>query len=400
MPHESAGQSSAVRAVAFTYLSFALPISMLGVMWEPVSERFNQSPGTLGVAGLFYGVGRLSTATTGQGLVRRFGIPTAIATVLIVLTAASAALAATPFWALFLGAWAVIGACSGSLDSIGAGFIARTEDVRSAGLIHGSYGVGATIGPLVVAVAPSWRMAIAVTAVVTLIAAASVRTVHDGWTTPAPSLDQPEGGAGPVPTGPLPVKTVGLLLLLFGVFVALEVTAGLWLFTFLTEERDLSDTLGRIAVSGFWGGLTIGRLLMSRAGPSALLARMGLARLSLVGCALVLLMVAVRGPVAVALPFLTGLVLAPTIPTLFAQTAQRIGAEHAPRIAGWQLVATNIGAISVPLLVGQWVDAASAAVIPVVLLAVTVTGTTLLFVVGRPGEAPGAAATSPKSATR
>ena len=52
------------------------------------------------------------------------------------------------------------------LDSLGALFVTRLQDIASTGLIHGSYGVGATLGPLVVAVMPSWRLA--------LVAASSV----------------------------------------------------------------------------------------------------------------------------------------------------------------------------------------------------------------------------------
>ena len=63
-----------VWSCSVTFLSFAMPVSMLGVMWPDVRERFGQSLGTLGVVSLVYGLSRMSTSGSGRLATRRFGI--------------------------------------------------------------------------------------------------------------------------------------------------------------------------------------------------------------------------------------------------------------------------------------------------------------------------------------
>ncbi len=63
-----------VGSCSVTFLSFAMPVSMLGVMWPDVRERFGQSLGALGVVSLVYGLSRMSTSGSGRVATRRFGI--------------------------------------------------------------------------------------------------------------------------------------------------------------------------------------------------------------------------------------------------------------------------------------------------------------------------------------
>ena len=369
------------QSVALTFASFALPISMLGVMWGDVRIRFDQSIGTLGFAALFYGVGRLSTATTGRHLVRTLGTRRAFMAALIALAGSTIVLATAPTWFVFLTGLALIGMASGMLDSLGAAVIASIEDVRSAGLIHGSYGVGATVGPLVVALTGNWRLSVGLVAVVAVMAAIRASRVAEGWPT---DTDRPahRGDAAPMQDSAagLPVLVTTLSLLLFAAFVALEITSGQWLHTYLTEHRSVDTDAARIAVALFWGGLTVGRLAMGSSLVSGAIDRIGLANLSGFAFVIYVLLTVVPSGIAVVLPAIAALALAPIVPTLFARTTRRIGTDHTAKIAGWQLIATNLGAIGVPLLVGILVDQYSSNVIAWTLVVVSAVGTLFLFV--------------------
>ena len=91
--------------------------------------------------------------------------------------------------------------------------------------------------------------------------------------------------------------------------------------------------------------------------------RIGLADLSGFAFVIYVLLTVVPSGIAVVLPAIAALALAPVVPTLFARTTQRISTDHTAKIAGWQLIATNLGAIGVPLLVGVLVDQYSSNVI-------------------------------------
>jgi fucose permease len=365
--------------VTVVYLSFALPSSMLGVMWPDVRVRFGQSLGALGLVTLSYGTGRLSTAVTGRPLVERFGIGRALVLSLIALVAACASVAGAVSWPMFLAAVAGVGVASGMLDSIGSTFITRRADVAEAGLLHGFYGLGATIGPLVVAVVSNWRLAVAASVLVAASAAVMTSAFNGRWPTP----DTPNRGEADNPTK-APKAAVAASVLTLGAFVAIEVTTGQWAYVYLTDSRHIGSTVAAIGVAGFWGASTIGKLSMAHPAIAQLAPRIGLPGMAAAAAAS--LIGVLIGPAVTSIVFLAlaGLALAPVVPSLFATTASRVGTMHAPRASGWQLVATNVGALSVPALIGALVDTLGPEIIPVVAVTVLVAvGVPLLVVIGR-----------------
>lgn len=361
-------------SVAGTFASFALPIAMLGVMWPEVRARFDQSLGTLGFVALVYGIGRMSTATTGRILIRRVGMQRAFLLALGALTIVTIVLATASTWPVFVVAMGIVGMVSGALDSIGAAFITGLRNVQSAGLIHGSYGIGATVGPLVVAVSPSWRTAVAFGALAASAAALTAARTRSGWPDPA------ERSSSRGTLAEVPRMATMVSLALFALMVAAEVTAGQWVHTYLTEQRGAGDRSAAVAVAAFWGGLTFGRLALSRRAVSDLLDRIGMIPPVIVATAafavLDIVPIGLSGVVLVG----GGLALSPVVPWLFATTSDRVGSHHTPTIAGWQLIATNVGAISVPFLVGIGVDARGPRIVLLALFLVGAAGVALLIV--------------------
>jgi len=338
---------------------------MVGVYWSQVQEAFGQSVGALGIVSLVYGIGRMSTALAGRTMLRHLAMGPAFVVALLALTTASLALAGSTTWILFLAAIAAIGIVSGLLDSLGAIFITTIGDVGSTGLIHGMYGFGATVGPLIVIVAPTWRWsALAGAAIVSAAIVVAVRS-RNAWPPPVPVSVVDNQGAERVNS-----IVIFASLGAFASLVALEVTTGQWAYTYLTESRSFDDDLSAIGVSGFWAGLMVGRLLMSRPIITPLVDRTGTVKLSLAAL-LAVAGVAVLPPFAAvgALVF-AGVSLGPLIPTLFARTRERVGEANAARMAGRQLLATNVGGVGVPFLTGLLVDAVDEGVIIVVVVVV------------------------------
>ncbi len=363
MPGTVAAMSLSVRSSALTFLAFAMPVSMFGVVWPDVRDRFGQSLGALGTVSVVYGVARMSTSGLGRTATRRFGIGICFIAALAGLVVADLMVSAASSWPLFLVGVACIGVVSGLLDSVGAGVIATLGDVGSAGIIHGSYGVGATIGPLVVAAVPDWRLSLVVAALVSAVALAVAVIARDAW--PAPPVATVSEHVGRPPT----YATV-LSLTIFFAFIALEVTFGNWLFTYLTEARSIGDAVAAIGVSGFWGGAMVGRLALVSEGVRRSADRAGMPILAVAGVIGTLLTTVAPGATVVLATTLVGLSLSAIVPTLSARTADRVGTEHAQQVSGWQLLSANVGAISVPFLTGKIIDASDASATIFVVLAV------------------------------
>lgn len=356
-----------------TFLSFAMPVSMLGVIWPDVRGRFDQSLGTLGLVSLVYGVSRMVTCASGRRLIALFGTGRAFVFTLALLAASCSELGAAPNWLAFLAGVAGIGMTSGALDSIGAVFITRLRDVGSAGLVHGFYGVGATLGPLVVAVVPTWRVALIVSSAVTVAAGALAYRTRNHW---PPDQERHELTMSPEP---IDRRAVLLSLGLFVCFVGIEVSTGQWAHTYLTDHRGVGDRFAALGVAGFWGGITIGRLALSRPMVMAAVTRLGLATLAGTAAALLAAITVTPPSIATGLLVGVGLALSPIIPTLFATTALRVGIVHAQRLAGWQLLAANTGAIATPSLTGWLVDRVGPGTIAIVWFAVIAAGFPLLL---------------------
>src|SRR5690606_39009121 len=124
-----------------------MPVAMLGAGWPEARQLVDRPSGALGLVAAVYGLGRLATSATAQVILRRWTIRRASTCLALVLAAACLVVGLGRSYPLLVASFAVVGVVSGALDSLGARYQTVVQRVRDAGLMFGSYGVGATIGP-------------------------------------------------------------------------------------------------------------------------------------------------------------------------------------------------------------------------------------------------------------
>jgi fucose permease len=344
-----------------TYLSVALPGSTLGMLWPSMRMSIHEPVGALGivlVAGVAAAV--VSSAATGRVLERvRQGPLLAVGAVLV--SAALAAEAAAPaLWIIVVGS-ALFSTGFGAIDSALNAYAARHFGPRDINWMHASYGLGATLGPLLVtallASGSGWRltmgsMSIVLAAIAVLLAAARHR-----WRIPAvPAEEVPSERRRPSP---------GRIAILAGLtFTAVETgvesAAGIWGFVFLTSGRGLPVTAAGIAVSAYWAMIFAGRAVLGTVAQRA-----GASRVLAVAVACVpfgALLMALPGPgaVPVAGMMVLGLAAAPVFPLLTLTTADRVGVGGATQTVGLQVAASAVGSAAVPSVIGLVIGAVSA----------------------------------------
>ena len=335
-------RTSALLAECAAYAAFGMPIAVLGAGWPDARSRFDRPSSALGVLAMAYGLGRLATSPTGQALLRRWRIGVATSGLLVALALVQLVVALTGSFPVLVVAVVAVGLLSGSLDSLGNRYQTVVRRVRHAGLMFGAYGIGATVGPALVALT-SWRVAYLVAAAVSVAAAAVAASPAVAWPvgieTPA---DAPErvrradrAGQPPVPFGPLVIS-----LLCFALYCALEVATGAWTSSYFEEHRGASTRWAGLAVSGFWAGVTLSRLAMARitAPPHRILA-VGAPAVAVAYLAVPFL----PTPLAMGAIVLAGAALAVMLPTLVVTTTERVGAAATGRVTGYQLLAANLG---------------------------------------------------------
>ena len=378
-PDDQARRRS-LRVMCVIYLGFAMPIAMLGVAWPQIRDELGQSNSALGILATSYGVGRLVLSGSGGLQLRRRTFGPAVALAVGALGLASLGVAVAPGWLVLLACVLATGLASGALDSLGGRYIAASGSVGMAGLLAGSYGVGATVGPIIVALGVEWRWAYAVAAVIALLGAASVSRPSLAWPdNVTDELDVRSEVSRPSWRAPAVIASLMLMVS----FVGLEVTMGQWTATYLEDARAIDDRIAGLAVSGFWGGATVGRLVLGR----FVLGSHHLPALTLGVVAAIGALAVAPGAAVIAAGIAVGLALAPFFPVIMATTSERVGIAAAPRVSGWQLVAGNIGATTIPALTGVVVAVTDERAPLAVLLATCALGALALVMTRRAAEA-------------
>lgn len=343
----------ALAVVAFAALG--LPDGVHGVAWPDMRRTFDLPLSGLGAILLSSTVGYLAFALAGGRLTARLGTGR-----LVVAAATSAACGfalyvVSPWWPLVLVGATLAGLSAGAVDVGLNAELALHHGTRAMGLLHASFGIGATTGPLVAAAVVtsdrSWRLAFVPIVVLQLSIAAAGVLLRDRWGTTART-------APATPTHELPPPRTLLVasIALFYVYTGLEVGIGQWTYTLLTDGRALGETTAGVWVATYWGALTVGRVALGlvgdRVAPERLLALSGVGATT----GIVLLWVDPAGLGVLGLP-VAGLSLASIFPVLVTLTPARLGAHRTAWAIGLQLAAAGFGASTIPAMEGVIADA-------------------------------------------
>ena len=390
----------------YAFVALGLPDGMIGTAWPAVRSGFGVPLDGLGVVLLVGTLGAVCSSSVSGLVVARLGIrPTVIVAGLVACLGAFGAIVSPAFWA-FIVAGAAIGVTAGLMDSSLNTAVALAGRNRLLNVLHGWYGIGTTIGPLVVTAAiltASWRPAYAFLLVAEMVLVigwwlvgrrgspaptpgAAVRATDGpgggGIATAEPSGHSIEARAGceacaepatearaePATTsgsgrdvavsrpgagpGMRPWVIVALGLSVFMVYTGFEVSAGQWAPSFDRSTLHLGPAATGVATFGYWAALTLVRFGLAaprRPLPQVAIVRWGCV-IAVAGAVLVwwqpAAMVAVIGLVVI------GAGLAGVFPALVALTPARVGDEMARHVIGWQIGAASIGGAAISALFG------------------------------------------------
>jgi fucose permease len=340
------------------FLGLGLPDGVLGVAWPSMRRTFDLPMGRLGVHLAATTVGYLASSFASGALVTRLGVGR-------LLTASSAATAASaltwalaPRWGLVVAGGVLAGLGAGGIDAGINAFAAARFSPRVISWLHASYGVGATLGPLltttVLAVGGSWRGAYGVIAALLLALAAAFAGTTGRWV-----LDASPGDAAATPAGiveTLRRPAVWLNVTLFFLYAGLEVGAGQWAYSWLGEGRGVAPAVAAGWVAAYWASLTAGRVVVGALANRVAVDTVLRACLGAAPAALVVLWAGL-GPAAGAAGLaLLGASLAPIYPLLVARTPERVGRRYAAHAIGFQVAAFYLGTAALPGAAGALIE--------------------------------------------
>lgn len=358
------------------FISLGLPDSLLGSAWPAMQKSLGAPLSFAGVISMIVSCGTVVSSLLSARLLARFG--TGRVTLVSVAMTAGALLgfALSPsVWWLCLCA-VPLGLGAGSVDAGLNNFVALHYEARHMSWLHCFWGVGATVGPMVMAFwinrDNNWHGGYLTIGLLQAALVAVLLFSLPLWK----RAEAPASGEGeeeePVVVLPLSkvfrIPQAKMALLGFFCYCATESTANLWASSYAAAGYGVDEHTAASWSSLFFLGITLGRLLsgfVSIKLSSPALIRVGQA-LALLGILLLAAPLPLwRIPVALCL---LGGGCAPIYPAMLHQTPQVFGKGLSQAMMGVQMACAYVGTTLVPPLFGALAGAVDVRLFPVCLL--------------------------------
>ena len=358
------------------FIALGMPDGLLGVAWPSIRAGFSIPLDAIGLLITASVAGYLTSSFLSGPLISRLGIGSVLAGSCALTGAGLIGYTLVPAWWMMVLLGVAAGLGAGAIDAGLNTYVAAHFGEGLMQWLHASYGIGVTLGPIIMTVAltalNSWRAGYRVVGGFQIALAACFVLTLAVWN----QKEAPKESEAPkrltdyqTPLGEtLHQPRVWLSMLLFFLYVGGEVSLGTWAYTLLIESRGIPPAAAGLWAGSYWGAFTVGRII---AGLYA--KRAGVDRLVLGGLAAALLGAALLwwnpAPLANLLAVaLTGLAIAPIFPALMSGTSRRVGIHYAANTIGLQMTASGLGMALIPSLVGVLARQLSLEVIPVCLV--------------------------------
>jgi fucose permease len=351
--------------IYLAFISLGLPDSLLGVSWSLMQTEFNAPLETAGLLFMTIAGGTIISSFLSGKVLDRFG--TGIVTFFSSLMTAGALLgfhfAPSIFW-LFLFS-IPLGLGAGAVDAGLNNYVASHYKAHHMSWLHCFWGVGATLGPVIMAQfisgQQSWRSGYLAIAGLQFLLVVILFLTLPLWSKVGRKSqssetneleDENTNREDNKNQKPLQIMGVKLALISFLFYCGAEATMGLWGSSFLINVKNLNIDTAAKWVSLYYAGITIGRFITGFI--TFKISNRTLIRVGQI--------IALGGAVLLFLPFpptfslsgfiLVGLGLAPIFPCMLQETPVRFGRKHSGTIMGYQMAVAYTGSTFLPPLLG------------------------------------------------
>lgn len=353
--------SAALVATAYViFIVLGFPDGMLGVAWPSMMQQFQLQNAQMGTMLLVATTGFLLTSFNSGRLIGWFGIARLLVVSCIVRGVGLLGIALAPDWSLLVAAAFLFGVGSGAIDGgMNTFFAMRVRSPRLMNWLHASFGLGATVGPILLtslfSLGLTWRWGYVLVATLQVLVGLVVLLRAGEWQMRAEeALAAGAPQRSTLATLARPIVWINIAIFFF--YAGIEVTAGNWSYSLFTEVRGVSPELAGLLSSLYWGSFTVGRIFFGvvadRFSAISTVRAMGI----MAFVAALLLWWNPINWVGFAGLLLLGFALAPVFPLLMTATPSRLGNADANNAIGFQVAAASFGIGVLPGLAGALAD--------------------------------------------
>jgi fucose permease len=343
--------------IYLAFISLGLPDSLLGAAWPAMFGDLGVPVNYAGILSLIVAAGTVVSSLFSGKVIRKFGVAS-VTTFSVLMTAlALMGYSLTDHFAFLCLLAVPLGLGAGSVDAALNNYVALHYEARHMNWLHSFWGVGAAIGPMILAGqlarGHSWSDGYQSIAWIQLALVAVLVASLPLWV-----KNQMEDSRSTEEKRPGLFQLIQVLpglpqaLLVFFCYCSIEASFGLWGASYLVFEKGFEADLAARYASLYYLGITIGRFLsgfLTRHFSNRQLVYLGQA---VIGLGIALLVLPID---ALILPgFLAiGLGCAPIFPSLLHETPANFGEKHSQSIMGLQMASAYVGITLMPFLFGE-----------------------------------------------
>jgi fucose permease len=340
----------------FSFILIGANDGALGVLIPGMRLHYGVDKATIGLLFLFQTIGYLIAAFNSGLLVERLGNRRFLVSGAASFLLGVGTLSLMPPFVFVLGVMLPLGFGVAIIDAgLNAYIAGKPRNAALLNYLHAFYGTGALLGPVIasaiLAIRWGWNSVYLVWIGMSLVLLVGFKLIFKDQ-----NISAPEDVAKPrsnVLVTALRVPLVWIAALFMLIYVGAEVSVGSWSYSFLTEERHAPILLAGWMVSGYWIGLTLGRLTLAR-----VTLHIGSERLiqgCLVGVVTGVLLVWLL-PISAASALGLGLIgfsFGPIYPTTIALISNKVSSRILPSAIGFLASLGSVGAAILPWFVGM-----------------------------------------------
>jgi fucose permease len=358
------------------FISLGLPDGLLGIAWPSIREHFSLRLDALGILLFASTAGYMTSSFLSGKIISKIGIGGTLAASCFLTGAGLIGYTLVPVWWMMVLLGVVAGLGAGAIDAGINTYIASNFGEGLMQWLHASYGVGVTLGPIIMTIGlttfNAWQWGYRNVGIAQIILAACFLLTISMWQQkPAEQLEQQDNmlltDYTTTISETLRQPVVWMSLLLFFIYTGVEVSFGSWTYSLLTLSRNIPTEVAGLWAGSYWATFTVGRILAglltrSLGGKTLLIAGL------LTGTFGAILLWWNPFPTASIIAVsIIGFALAPIFPGLMSATGSRVGDHHAANTIGMQISAAGFGAAVIPAVAGVLAQNISLEAIPVYL---------------------------------
>ncbi len=356
--------SSALAVIVTGYLIFIVlgfPDGMLGIAWPSMMATFGLQNAQMGTLLLASTLGFLVTSFNVGRLIGWFGITNLLIATNILRAVGLLGIALAPEWSFLVASAFFFGLGSGAIDGgLNTYFAMNLPSPRLMNWLHASFGLGATIGPIMMTALLSmggvWRWGYVIVAAVQVGMGLLVWARASAWQTRADTPAAEVAATHTKARATLARPIVWVNIAIFFCYAGIEVTAGNWSYSLFTEARGIPVAVAGFWASLYWGSFTLGRfffgIVADRFAVIPTVRAMCLTAIAAAAC----IWWNPADWVSFGGLVVLGFAMAPIFPLMITATPLRLGSGDANNAIGFQVAAASLGIGLLPGLAGLLAD--------------------------------------------